>query len=379
MFRLLKWGRVAFAVLSAGAGTPVWGEIVGYAYVTTFGDSNNISAYSIEGTTGALTPVVGSPYSAGATPLSVAVTPAGQYVYVANYASNNVSAFSIDATGGLSPAGIFPAGLGPSGVTVDPTAQFVYVANRGSNNVSAYRIIEATGALDEHTSSPYPAGSQPVSVAVDPTSQFLYVTNLGSSDISAYSIDGIYGYLTEIDGSPFRQTSQEVDPRSVVVHPLGEYAYVANEGSVAGYRIDATTGALERLADSPYLTQRSQAASVALDPTGRFAFVASMHISVGGISAYTIGPATGTLIGVSGSPYYSPRSPISVAVDPTGQYAYVANSNGGGPGSVSGHRINQTTGQLTEFVTDPFPAPYGPSSIAITAGPPVDPLFAVRK
>jgi 6-phosphogluconolactonase (cycloisomerase 2 family) len=298
---------------------------------------------------------------------------------VANYASSNIAAFSIDVSGSLSPAGIFPSGGGPTAVAVDPTGQYVFVANRSSNNVSGYSITGADGSLNELTGSPYPAGAQPVSVAVDPTGQFVYVTNFVSTDISAYSIDAISGWLTEIAGSPFAQLRQEVDPRSITVDPTGQFAYVANEGSVAGYRIDATTGSLERLADSPYLTQRSQAASVALDPTGRFAYVASVHPSFGGISAYTIGPATGTLIGVSGSPYYSPRSPISVAVDPTGQYAYVANSNGGGPGSVSGHRINQTTGQLTEFVTDPFPAPYGPSSIAITAGPPVDPLFAVRK
>src|ERR1700682_1085457 len=107
MFRPLKWGRVAFAILSA-AGTPVWGDPVGFAYVTSLGSSGNVSAYNIEGSTGALTPVQGSPFSAGTTPVSVAVTPAGQFLYVANYASNNVSAFSIDVVGMLSPAGIFP-------------------------------------------------------------------------------------------------------------------------------------------------------------------------------------------------------------------------------------------------------------------------------
>ena len=34
------------------------------------------------------------------TPLSVAVEPSGKFAYVANYSSNNISAYSIDATSG---------------------------------------------------------------------------------------------------------------------------------------------------------------------------------------------------------------------------------------------------------------------------------------
>jgi 6-phosphogluconolactonase (cycloisomerase 2 family) len=257
-------------------------------------------------------------------------------------------------------------------VTVDPTGQFVYVANRFSGNVSAYGIVSATGQLLEIDGSPYPAGAQPVSVTVEPTGQFAYVTNLFSNDISAYSIDGITGGLTQIAGSPFSLGSTEVNPRSVAVDPLGQFAYVANEGSqnVSAFSIDGITGALTPIAGSPFLTGRSQAFSVAVDPTGRFAYVASVSPSFGGVSAYTIGPA-GALTGVSGSPYWSPRQPISVAVDPTGQFAYAADSDS--PGTVSGYSINATTGQLTQFVRDPFAAPYGPTSIATIVGRPVDP------
>src|ERR1700687_323672 len=63
MFRPLKWGRVAFAILSA-AGTPGWGAPVGFAYVTSLGSSGNVSAYNIEGRTGALTAAQRSPFSA---------------------------------------------------------------------------------------------------------------------------------------------------------------------------------------------------------------------------------------------------------------------------------------------------------------------------
>jgi 6-phosphogluconolactonase len=58
-------------------------------------------------------------------------------------------------------------------------AQFVYVANASSNNVSAYSI-GASGALIPVPGSPFAAGTQPQSVAVDPTGRFAYVANLGA-------------------------------------------------------------------------------------------------------------------------------------------------------------------------------------------------------
>src|SRR5260370_7773459 len=88
--------------------------------------SNNVSAYTMYGTTGALTPVAGSPFPAGSYPASVTVDATGQFAYVANLYSNNVSAYTIDGTtGALTPvAGSpFPAGPGPYWVTATSPPQ----------------------------------------------------------------------------------------------------------------------------------------------------------------------------------------------------------------------------------------------------------------
>jgi DNA-binding beta-propeller fold protein YncE len=98
----------------------------------------------------------------------VAVDPTGQFAYVANEGSYNVWAYSIDGTtGALTPvAGSpFPAGVAPNSVTVDPTGQFAYVTNGGgSNKVSAFTIDGLTGELAPVDGSPFPAGTFPVSV-----------------------------------------------------------------------------------------------------------------------------------------------------------------------------------------------------------------------
>ncbi len=144
-----------------------------YVYVANF-DSNNVSAYSI-GANGVLMPVPGSPFAAGINPISVAVDPTAQYVYVANMGANNVSAYSIGANGTLMPVpgSPFKAGIGPLSVAVGPMGKFAYVANQTGNDVSAFRI-GANGGLAPVPGSPFKAGDLPESVAVDSTGKFVY-------------------------------------------------------------------------------------------------------------------------------------------------------------------------------------------------------------
>ena len=88
-------------------------------------------------------------------------------VYVANEGSNNVSAYTIDGnTGALTAvAGSpFAAGSNPYSVAVDPTGTFVYVANEGSSGVSGYIIDLSTGALDTVSGSPFSTGAPAISV-----------------------------------------------------------------------------------------------------------------------------------------------------------------------------------------------------------------------
>ena len=78
------------------------------------------------------------------------VTPNGAYLYSANYGSGSVSAYSIDpSTGALTPvAGSpFAAQSHPRGAALDPTGSFLYVTNEGSNSITEYAISPSTGAL----------------------------------------------------------------------------------------------------------------------------------------------------------------------------------------------------------------------------------------
>lgn len=144
-----------------------------FVYVTNLA-TNNISGYMIDSMTGALAPIIGSPFQAGTSPVIFALDPLGQFAYAANCGSisscgapGTVSAYTVDATtGALTPVdgSPFTAGTGAFGVAVEPTGQFAYVTNFASNNVSAYMIDGVTGALAPIGN--FSAGTNPVSIAV---------------------------------------------------------------------------------------------------------------------------------------------------------------------------------------------------------------------
>jgi DNA-binding beta-propeller fold protein YncE len=99
-------------------------------------------------------------------------------------------------------------------VTVDPTGQFVYVANFNSNNVSAFTINPSTGGLVAVLRSPFAVGTNPSSLTIDMSGKFLYVTNLAG--VSTFTINASTGALAPA-GSPV-----SAGPGSIAVTTTGK-------------------------------------------------------------------------------------------------------------------------------------------------------------
>jgi 6-phosphogluconolactonase len=282
-------------------------------------NSDNVSAYSINVTTGALKKVAGSPFGTGVQPYGVAVDPSGKFAYVANYgygSNGNVSAYTINATSGaLTPVfgSPFEAGFEPEGVVVDPKGKFAYVSNCGSGTVSAYKINAATGALKQVAGSPFSSGYGPQDLVVDSIGKFMYVASNGVSSsyglVFAYQINATSGALSPVLGSPF---SGGFVPYGIVDDPSGKFAYVTNElgNSVSAYKINPSSGALTQIFGSPFGTGGSPL-SVTVDPTGAFAYVANYNGN--DVSAYQINATSGALSPVSGSPFAAGSQPYAIA------------------------------------------------------------------
>jgi DNA-binding beta-propeller fold protein YncE len=127
--------------------------------------------------------------------------------------------------GGDSTVAAPPASISAATQSPDNVAGFAYVANSGSDNVSAYTINATTGALSEVAGSPFAAEIGPESISVHPSGKFAYVANFGSANVSgsvsAYTIDASTGTLSEIAGSPFAAGTL---PVSITVDPSGRFA-----------------------------------------------------------------------------------------------------------------------------------------------------------
>ena len=329
-----------------------------FAYVANKTD-NTISAFLIDGTTGALTPIAGSPFAnTGTSPDSLLVDPSGQYLYVANNGSADVSVYSINVTSGaLVSAGLpLAAGDGPAALAIDPGNRYLFVANQLGNSVSVF-AIPSTGLATAVSGSPFAVGAGPFSVVTDPNGNFLYVANFSDNSVTAMAISPTSGTLTSIAGSPF---GTGAGPVSIAINPAGTFAYVANEtsASVSVFGVDASDGVLTTVAGSPFATGTSPE-SLAVDPQGRYLYAANVT-SVNEITDYAINPTLGTI--TAGSPIASDADPLSIVIDPLGGFAFAANSTSG---DVSVYTIDATTGVLVPVTGSPFAAGAGARSIAL--------------
>jgi 6-phosphogluconolactonase (cycloisomerase 2 family) len=147
-------------------------------------------------------------------PFVSGTTTRGGFLYVSNSGSNNVSAFAIcnqdvtsctnvnqpDGTLTEIPGSPFSAGLFPAAAAVDPLGQYLYVVDQQSNQISQYKIAAGTGAISALGTPAISTGSLPVSITIHPeisggTLEFAYATNFNSDTVSVYQLDTTTGLL----------------------------------------------------------------------------------------------------------------------------------------------------------------------------------------
>jgi len=145
----------------------------------------------------------------------LAVNTAGTYLYVAETGLSGVRVLSINATTGAlteitgSP---YTTGTGPSAVLLDSTGSYLYVANRASNSISAF-LVSSSGALTQISGSPFAAGTNPIDMTEDNTHTYICVVNAGGSpDLQTYTI------LTSVPGAlePFKSAATGTDPTNAL-------------------------------------------------------------------------------------------------------------------------------------------------------------------
>jgi YVTN family beta-propeller protein len=139
---------------------------------TDGGSTNNLLTFTINTSTGALTPIIATtPGSSPSNPSAIAFnTPlnaATPLFYIANTASNNLTVNTVDNSGAIGTTGLtVPDSTGPIDLAVDPAGKFLYVINNGSNTVSVLNANITAGNSSTALISTVPTGGGPESIVV---------------------------------------------------------------------------------------------------------------------------------------------------------------------------------------------------------------------
>jgi 6-phosphogluconolactonase (cycloisomerase 2 family) len=298
--------------------------------------ANDITEYLIHATTGALVSI--GAISTSVSPYSMAASPSGQFVYVANGTSTSVSAYAVTGSGSLSSKGTFTSGTDPFSIAVNPSGTFLYVANGEQNgpsqNVAAFSIDTTTGSLT--SIGTFAASGIPNSITVDPTGRFVYTTNNNTNNIAMFTADSATGTLTS------QGTVTCALPQSIAIEPTGRFAYVpcGNGVGVTAFTIDQTNGALANIGNYALGTG---IVSISIDPAGKFVYLSDWGPAAGlpnyTIDTYSIDPTSGALTSVGSIPA---GDNAFFTLGPSGNWGLTRHNS-----NIGVYSVDATTGVLT--------------------------------
>jgi len=182
--------------------------------------------------------------------------------------------YAVASGGALTPVSGSPyqAGVKPSALTADPVSRFIYVTDFASNQLIGYAVL-STDTLQFMVNGPFRTGNQPSSIAIDPRGLFIYLSNSLDENVEAYSISLPTGTPSQDVSLVGGATTTDTDPVSIVVDPgLGRYVYTANYlgNSVSGFKLNPSDGTIEPTQATPYPTGANPRALIAV-PHGNHA------------------------------------------------------------------------------------------------------------
>jgi 6-phosphogluconolactonase len=189
-----------------------------YLLVTNLA-SNDVSSFSIDASAGTLGSVPGSPFTAGRSPVGVAVTPNGKFAYVTNYGANDsseapfVSSYTVDSSTGILtpiPGGDSGGPDNPTSVIADPSGNYLFVSSGLMVAQDCFSINQSSGVPIFPCPFTYPPGPSQgtaffaegsAAYAFDPTGQFMYVVSIVGTRVLQFS--SVPANLTLVQSIPF--------------------------------------------------------------------------------------------------------------------------------------------------------------------------------
>jgi 6-phosphogluconolactonase (cycloisomerase 2 family) len=280
--------------------------------------------------------------------------------------------YTCSTTFGASSCAPSTGGIGQGNNNGTSQTAFIYFMNNNATNNGSPGELGAEG-MNVGGSGTF----EPVAGFVSPTftnatgvgtglaivdKKFLYVPFSGGL-LFAYSIDASSGALTSIANSPYTVSGGT----SIIADPKGRFVFVGDSSGISVFTVNSD-GSLGTNAQSPFSTGGITPVTMTTDGLGRFLYVADGAEVI----AYAYDQSAGSLSPVGGSlttaTFSSPM--IQVAGDSTGNYL-VGITGFGTDNSVHVFGITQpgsaNSGALAEVANSPFLTTYSP--VYIVASP----------
>lgn len=347
----------------------------GYVYVDDNTAANNTIAAFARHADSSLTPLAGSPYTAGGAGTgaglgsqgAIQLSTDGKFVLAVDAGSNQISVLRVEQNGSLKllPGAVVSSG-GTLPVSIAVHDALVYVANAGptNSNYTGFTLSDS-GRLAPLAGStvPLPNNSQPGDVLFNSTGTNLVGTRVATSQIDSFSV-GSNGLLTAAPNSPI--SAQAAGPFGSDFNPGDpSQLFVSNahagtgQGSVSAFSA-AADGTLSSIGSSPFANGQSGTCWVVATPNGDVLY--AVNTGSGTITRYSIG-ADGSLSLVGSTPV-SAESGVGAtdaSTSPDGATLWVNESR---VDAIGAFAINGTS--LTELPATPLPAGAAPAGIAVS-------------
>ncbi len=385
--RILTRSVAALGLVSLALASPLSGvhaastsAVTGHIYV----DDNTVGVNTVAGfdrhADGSLTAIAGSPFAIGGAGSKAAVgsqgalqvSADGHYLLAVDPGSNQISVLSIKASGALAPVmgSPFSSG-GKEPVSIALHQSLVYVANAGDggSNYTGFSL-NPDGSLWPLPGSTVsvPKGAGLGQVLFNSTGTRLIGIRVNPSLIDSFTVD--FGRLVAAPGSPYSaQTAGPFGSEFRPINPAQLFVSNAHAGTGNG-TVSAITvgenGDLSSIGASPFADNQTAPCWLTITADGQYLF--AVNTLIGSISRYTIA-ADGSLTLLGSTPLHNAANahPTDISIDPSGKYAYVVEAMGDAVATLS-----VSGGQLTELSQSPTALPTGAKPFGVAVSGPTD-------
>jgi 6-phosphogluconolactonase (cycloisomerase 2 family) len=349
-----------------------------YLFTATIPDTDPPTApaqaygYAIDASTGALTPVPGTPFQLSNLTGGFSWHPSGNFLYMANFGGQSIDVYSVDrTTAKVSLASSITTCVNPSALVFRPDGEFAYSActmdaAHALNSASVETFAVGSNGVLTHVAST-PAPILPIGLQMDTSGKFLYLSSTGPN-LCSFQIgtDGVaragfqQGIKTNaafsfaIIGS---SNGVQYTPKIASIAAPAASAPATNLGTLSTYAV-ARDGTLGSTLDA--ISTQPSPFSLSLAPWGSNLLVGSRSFAN---AAYLLSPTTG----IPSGPvlFGNANTKGGVIIDPSEQWAFETDAVNGTVSTFASPNWNLLSYTDSGSFITTFPAGAGAGPMAI--------------